>query len=195
MLLFITLSIPVAVMAQATFGNITGTVTDASGAVVPNVPVSIRDLERGVVIETKTNGDGNFTQTHLLAGRYEVKINAPGFVAFSATSVVQVDTTTRMDAVLNVGGDAILVNVNDEAPLLKTDRADVSTTLTSSELGKLPILIATSLRSWSLCPAQVAALNRVPEHPARKISRLISKLRQRSVSLFERLPAGWYRKP
>ena len=53
---------------------------------------------------------------------------------------MQVDTTTRLDAVLSVGGDVTLVNVNDETPLLKTDRADVSTTLTSNELGKLPIL-------------------------------------------------------
>ncbi|HLK21525.1 MAG TPA: TonB-dependent receptor [Bryobacteraceae bacterium] len=140
LLLFATLAIPVAVMAQATFGNITGTVTDVSGAIVPNTPVTIRDLERGVVVETKTNNDGNYTQTHLLAGRYEVSIKAAGFAPFTANSVVQVDTTTRVDAQLTVGQAVDTVTITDETPLLKTDRADVSTTLTSSELGKLPIL-------------------------------------------------------
>src|ERR1700676_2157058 len=111
-------------MAQATFGNITGTVTDASGAVVPNAPVSIKDLERGVTIDTKTNGDGNFTQTHLLAGRYEVIVKAPGFGLFDVTGVVQVDTTTRIDATLQVGNPDTVINVNDEAPLLKTDPPD-----------------------------------------------------------------------
>src|SRR5882724_3364833 len=131
---------PIVAVAQATFGNITGTVTDASGAIVPNAPVSIRDLERGVTYETKANGDGNYTQTHLLGGRYEVRITTTGFREFRATGVVQVDSTTRVDATLQVGGDIVLVDVTDEAPLLKTDRADVSTTLTSGELGKLPIL-------------------------------------------------------
>ena len=139
-LLVAMLMVPIAAVAQATFGNITGTVTDASGAIVPDAPVSIRDLDRGVTYETKTNGNGNYTQTHLLAGRYEVRVNATGFNAFTVTVVVQVDATARIDATLQIGGDTVLVNVSDEAPLLKTDRADVSTTLTSGELEKLPIL-------------------------------------------------------
>ena len=56
-LLTIALVIPVAAIAQATFGNITGTVTDQSGAAVPNIAVTIRDTERGATYDTKANGD------------------------------------------------------------------------------------------------------------------------------------------
>jgi hypothetical protein len=126
--------------AQAVFGNLAGTVTDPSGAAVPNATISIRDTERGVTYETKTNTDGNYTQTHLLAGHYEVRINASGFAPFTATGVVGVDTTTRIDTQLQVGNPTTVVDVTGETPLLKTDRADVSTTLTSAELSKLPIL-------------------------------------------------------
>lgn len=135
-----TLLVPAAIHAQAVFGNLTGTVTDASGAAVPNAAVSIRDTERGVSYETKTNTDGNYAQTHLLAGHYEIRINAPGFAGFTATGVVEVDATTRIDAQLQVGNPTTVVDVTGETPLLKTDRADVSTTLTSAELNKLPIL-------------------------------------------------------
>ena len=125
---------------QATFGNITGTVTDPAGAAVPNAQVTITDLEHGSTVQTTTNGSGNYTQTHLLAGQYKIAITAPGFSDFSATAEVQVDTSTRADAQLLIGKASTEVTVTSEAPLLRSDRAEVSTTLTGPELQKLPIL-------------------------------------------------------
>ncbi len=127
-------------MAQAVFGNIAGTVTDPSGAAVPDAVVSIRDTERGIIYEAKTNASGNFTQTHLISGNYEVHVAVSGFSEFTATGIVQVDTTTNFDVHLKVGKSAITVTVRAEAPLMIADRAEVSTTLTSNEIGKLPIL-------------------------------------------------------
>jgi hypothetical protein len=125
---------------QAVFGTITGTVTDPAGAAVPNAQVAIRDIDRGADHDTTANSSGNFTQTHLLPGHYSIRIAASGFAAYSATAVVQVDFITRVDAQLQIGGTTQTVNVTGESPLLKTDRADVSNTLTGRELGKLPIL-------------------------------------------------------
>src|SRR5947209_7814437 len=104
---------------QAVSGNIAGTVTDPSGAAVPDTQVTIKDLDRGLTYQTKTNTDGNYIQTHLLAGHYEVDVQAPGFAAFAAKVVVQVDTTTRVDAVLAVQKAAAEVTVTGEAPLMK----------------------------------------------------------------------------
>lgn len=125
---------------QAVFGNILGTVTDASGAAVPDAQVGVMDVDRGVTFQTKTNSSGNYSQTHLLAGHYQVKVTAAGFADFVATADVLVDATTRVDAAMQLGTAASQVTVIAENPLLKSDRADVSTTLTGSELGKLPIL-------------------------------------------------------
>src|SRR5437667_9759044 len=125
---------------QAVFGNITGTVTDPSGAAVSNAELMITDLERGISYSVKTNSVGNYTETHLLAGRYQVKINASGFSEFSASADVQVDATTRVDAQMKLGKAASTVTVTTETPLLKVDRADVSNTLTASEVEPLPIL-------------------------------------------------------
>ena len=128
------------VFGQAVSGNITGTVTDSSGAAVPGADVLITDLDRGVRFQTKTNADGNYTQTHLLAGHYEVKVTASGFAEFITTATVGVDATTRVDGQLQVGRTASAVTVTAETPLLKTDRSDVSTRLSAEEVEKLPIL-------------------------------------------------------
>jgi hypothetical protein len=124
---------------QAVFGNIVGTVTDQSGAAVPNAEVVITDLDRGTPFQTTTNTDGNYTQTHLLAGHYQVKVTAAGFAEFTATAVVQVDATTRVDAQIQVGKAASSVTVTAETPTLTMDRAEISNTLTASEVEKLPI--------------------------------------------------------
>jgi hypothetical protein len=127
-------------MGQAVYGNILGTVTDKSGAAVPNAEVKITDLDRGTTYQAKTNESGNYEQTHLLAGHYKVSVTAGGFAATEATAEVQIDSSTRVDIPLGVQGETTQVTVSGETPLLKVDRADVSTTLTTEELGSLPIL-------------------------------------------------------
>src|SRR5947209_1175155 len=127
-------------VGQAVYGNIIGTVTDPSGATVPNAPIVVKDLDRGTTYQTTTNASGNYEQSHLLAGRYSVSVNASGFAAFEGTATVQIDASTRLDAVLGVQGQSTRVEVTSETPLLKVDRADVSTTLSTEELGSLPIL-------------------------------------------------------
>lgn len=126
-------------MAQAVFGNITGTVIDPSGAAVPHAEVTITDIDRGLTYQTQTNDEGNYTQTHLLAGHYEVRVSASGFAQLVVKAEVQVDATARVNGQLQLGEAQATVTVTSDAPLLKVDRADVSNTLTSDELQKLPI--------------------------------------------------------
>jgi len=134
------LSLHSAMWGQAVSGKILGHVGDPSGAVVPNAAVTVTDLERGISYKTSTNEAGNYVQTHLLAARYKVRITASGFAPFESTVEVHVDTSTEVNATLTVGQAQSVVTVTDEIPLLKTDRADVSTILTTSELASLPIL-------------------------------------------------------
>jgi hypothetical protein len=127
-------------LGQAVYGNIVGTVSDATGAAVQNAAVEITDLDRGLSYKATANESGNYEQTHLLAGRYKVSVSASGFSPFETIAVVQIDSSTRVDARLGVKGESAKVTVTAETPLLKTDRADVSTTITTDELGSFPIL-------------------------------------------------------
>jgi Carboxypeptidase regulatory-like domain len=140
LLLILSLLLAVSAVGQAVYGSITGTLTDPAAAVVPGAHVAIHDVDRGTDYDTVANSSGNFTQTHLLPGHYSIRIVATGFTEYQATAVVQVDFITRVDAQLQIGGSTQTVSVTGESPLLKTDRADVSNTLTGRELGKLPIL-------------------------------------------------------
>lgn len=126
--------------AQAVSGNIGGTVRDTTGSVVPAAKITITDLDRGTVYNLQSSNDGNFSQTHLLAGRYQVRVEAAGFGAFTAHAAVQVDATTQLDVALTPGRIETSVEVTDVTPLLTTDRAEISTTLTGGQVEELPVL-------------------------------------------------------
>jgi hypothetical protein len=126
--------------AQAVFGKIVGTVTDQSGASLPNTTVAIKDVDRGTEYQTTTNGQGDYSQGQLLAGSYIVTVTAAGFGNFQSSVQVHVDTTVEVNAKLQVGSQSGTVVVTDQTPLLQIDRAEVSTTLTTAEVANLPVL-------------------------------------------------------
>src|ERR1700748_971520 len=73
--------------AQAVYGSIYGTVTDASGALVPNAPVTVTDVAKGTTSEVQTNANGEFTADHLIPDVYNVKVAAPGFQGFEEPGI------------------------------------------------------------------------------------------------------------
>ena len=121
---------PRLLLSQATFGNIIGTVTDPGGAVIVGAKVTITSVERGTVISTTSNESGNYIQTHLGSGKYNVEFETAGFQRLVKEGVeVSVDRSTRVDAQMVIGEITKEVTVTGEAPALVTDRAEVSVTL------------------------------------------------------------------
>src|SRR5271155_5550568 len=97
---------------QAVFGNIVGTVVDPSGAAVPNAKVTIKDVGKGVSYSAITNATGNYAQTHLGIGTYEVRIEVAGFETFVQQNItVEVDAATQVNAQLKIGNVGEVVNV------------------------------------------------------------------------------------
>jgi Carboxypeptidase regulatory-like domain len=134
------LMIPTA-SGQAVYGSITGTVTDAQGAALSGAKVTITNITKGTSEEATTNESGNYTVIHLIPDTYKVRVEANGFKAYDVASVlVQVDTTVRVDAQLEVGAVTQSVEVTGEVPQLKTDRADVSLDFSSDYVEKLPLV-------------------------------------------------------
>jgi hypothetical protein len=125
--------------AQQVFGSIFGTVTDPSGAPVNGAKVTITDTQKGTKSEVTTNESGNYTKGQLILGEYQVTIEAPGFQrVVSNTISVQVDNAARFDVALQVGAVSQEVEVTAAAPLLQSDRADVSQTFTTKQIEELP---------------------------------------------------------
>ncbi len=113
-------------------GDIRGTVTDSSGALMPGVDVTVTNTDTGVVNHYVTNRDGLYDTNSILPGNYTLEFSKQGFEKLKRESVpLQVGIVT-IDATLNVGSATQEVEVNSQAPLLKTEDAQVSTTLTTS---------------------------------------------------------------
>jgi hypothetical protein len=138
---------------QAVFGSIVGTVTDPAGAAVPNAKITIKDVGKGVTYNTTSNDAGNYAQTHLIVGTYEVRVEVPGFTPYVAQNIhVEVDASTQANVQLQVGSVGETVNVSGEAPLLKTERSDVSDTMTQRTVAELPVYGRDMSRLYFLVP-------------------------------------------
>src|SRR3984893_4908356 len=125
---------------QAVYGSISGTVTDAQGAGVAGAKVVVTNVTKGTTEEATTNESGNYTLTHMIADDYKIRIEAPGFKAYEITSVrVNVDTTVRADAQLQVGAVTQSVEVTGEIPQLQTEKTDVATIFSTQQVESVPI--------------------------------------------------------
>ena len=74
--------LPQAANAQAVYGSIYGTVTDASGAAIPGATVTVTDEAKGTSVTAKSNESGGYSVEHLIPDPYTVKVEAPGFKSF-----------------------------------------------------------------------------------------------------------------
>jgi hypothetical protein len=113
------------VMGQAVNATLLGTVTDSSGAAVANVKVTITETNTGIGRTTQTNDSGNYVFPDLPPGTYTVTAEQPGFKRDSRAGVgVIVNTTGRVDLVLQPGSSSDTILVEAETPILQTERAD-----------------------------------------------------------------------
>ena len=138
---------------QAVYGSIAGTVTDNSGAVLPGVAVTITSVQRKTADTVVTDENGRYTRERLLPGSYEVRAELQGFkLAVVPEVTVAVDTQTPVNFPMEVGQVAEEVTVTGGSPLLKTDRADVSTRFEQRQLTELPVLDRNATKFLLLTP-------------------------------------------
>jgi Carboxypeptidase regulatory-like domain len=106
--------------AQSTYGSISGTVTDASGAAVTGANVTLTNTSTSEK-RTETSGDdGHYTFVNLFQGQYRIDVEKQGFKHFDRPNViVQVQQDTHVDAALTVGQVSETVEVTSEAPPLQ----------------------------------------------------------------------------
>src|SRR5260370_7154579 len=104
--------------AQVLYGTITGTITDASKAAVPNAPVTVVDQGTGATRSTTANGQGEYTVPDLQQGTYSVIVNPTGgFSKFTQKNVVvNVNQDSRADLVLHLSTLTSAVTSTTPAP-------------------------------------------------------------------------------
>ncbi|HTW47420.1 MAG TPA: carboxypeptidase-like regulatory domain-containing protein, partial [Acidobacteriaceae bacterium] len=132
-----------AARAQNTYAAIHGTVTDASGAVVPNATVVAVDASTGISTTARTDSKGYYLFPQLLAAHtiYTVTISASGFQQFKANNVIlDLNQNVDVDASLKVGSTTQTVEVQTSAVQVQTTDTQLSTEVDSSEIVDLPLL-------------------------------------------------------
>jgi hypothetical protein len=126
--------------AQGTdLGTITGSVTDSTGAVVPNAKVVILDLGTKSTRETKTNAQGEYRVFGLTSGTYQVSVSLAGMRTTQVNGIVLHGTdVVTADAQLKVASASETVDVTAEAPLVNMDNQTISDTITNQAVVELP---------------------------------------------------------
>jgi Carboxypeptidase regulatory-like domain/TonB dependent receptor-like, beta-barrel/TonB-dependent Receptor Plug Domain len=138
-LLFVLGTIP-QVNAQVLYGTLVGTVKDPSGAAVPGATVTMTQTQTQLTRSVTSDQSGSFTASTVSAGTYTVRVEAQGFKSYSKTGViVSINTSTRVDATLELGAVNQSVEVSATAAVLQTERADVHHDLTAATIENIPL--------------------------------------------------------
>jgi hypothetical protein len=135
---------------------ITGTVTDAAGAMINGASVTVTDTEHGNIYSMKTTDGGIFNFPHVPIGTYQVKVEAAGFeTAVESNITLVLNQTARLAFKMNVGAVTNTVQVTSEAPQLQSDTTQVSTLINARAVTNIPLATRNYVELTLLSPGSV----------------------------------------
>ena len=136
---------------QSTTGQLTGAVTDASGAAVPGAKIRVVNADTGVARQVESNELGYYTAALLPPGSYNIHIEKEGFRTVSRSGVtLNVDQVARLDFRLEVGSLAETVEVTATSPLLEASTSSLGQVIDSKQFTDLPLNNRSALGLLSL---------------------------------------------
>jgi hypothetical protein len=137
-------SVPAA--AQVAGGTLAGTISDPSGAGIPQAQITIKNVATGVEHDLTTNENGFYTATNLLPGIYDVTISAKGFNTEVKSGItINVGARQVFDLAMQIGTVSHKVEVTSEAPAIQLASSDISATVNATTVRELPL----NGRSWT----------------------------------------------
>ncbi|HXA53126.1 MAG TPA: TonB-dependent receptor [Candidatus Acidoferrum sp.] len=142
--------------AQTVYGSIVGTVTDASGAIIPGANITLANLGTNEQKTTQSGNDGNFVFVNLLPGAYNVTVEKTGFKRLVRQQIaVEVQSSIRIDAALQVGETSQTMEVTAETPLLQTQEATLGQVVEGRQVVDMPLNGRNVLNLIALVPGVV----------------------------------------
>ncbi len=140
-------------MPAQTFGQITGQITDSSGAAVPDAAITLRNVATDAIRQTVSTASGDYSFPSLPPGTYNVQAEKQGFKKSESNNVtVQVQQTVRLDMTLAVGQVTESVVVNASAVALQAENATVGTVVENRRIVDLPLNGRNFLQLVALAP-------------------------------------------
>jgi hypothetical protein len=120
-------------------GSITGTVRDATGAVVPGAQIALSDAQKGIALKTTTNSGGDYLVAGLPTGTFDLSITAKGFRKYEAAGIVlETAQKARVDAVLEIGAVTNEITVQgSQVAQVETQSSEISGVVTGKEISQI----------------------------------------------------------
>ena len=152
--LAVLLALPGTTYAQRMTGELSGSVVDESGGVIPGADVTVINEASGAVRRSVTNSDGFFAFSALPAATYTVKISIPGFNSYEVKGIElrSGDSRSLRQIQLKVATVAETVSVNAEVALTPLNSGEKSATLTSEQIEDIPIMGTSAAEVLRLLP-------------------------------------------
>src|SRR5256885_9560495 len=126
-------------LAQST-GSIRGTITDATGALLPNATVTVSNQATGETHALKTDSAGFYLLPSLPPGAYKVEVAAPGMQTVQANDlVVAVGTTTTQDFSVKVGATSTTIEIQAASPVVEGSSVSVGTVINRRTVQEIPL--------------------------------------------------------
>ena len=126
--------------SQGSTGRILGTITDPTGAVIPGVSITIRDVDRGPVRTLMTDEAGVYNAPNLLPGTYSLRVALAGFTTVERQNIrIEVGQDIRVDVALQPGEQKEVITVQAEGPLVETNNAELGGTIPNQVINDLPL--------------------------------------------------------
>ena len=139
-LLFAVFAAVIPSLAQTQRGTIVGTITDATGAVVPDAKVEVIHSETNAKFEATSNSTGYYSIAYLPYGQYTVRVDVAGFKTYSITGVaVATATTSTVNVPLSVESQNQEVQVQANTVILESTTSSVGTTIEQKLKDDLPV--------------------------------------------------------
>jgi hypothetical protein len=146
--LFLLTVLPAVLWGQAATALLNGTVTDPSGAVVPNAELTLTNLNTSVSQKGTTGSEGIYTFPQVPLGTYEFKVFAPGFKEFVQRGItLNLGEKVRIEVKLEVGTAQQVVEVQADASPLNFENAEQKAGIAPETLGELPLIVSGGIRS------------------------------------------------
>jgi hypothetical protein len=142
--------------AQTTSGTIVGTVTDASGGVIPATPVTLINVATTTKTESVTDASGYYQFVNVQPGNYKVSISKQGFRALtSAPFKLEVEGSMRINLTLEVGSESQTVTVTAESPLIQAETTSIGSVVDERQTTELPLNGRNPMNLTALVPSVV----------------------------------------
>jgi hypothetical protein len=154
--LFISTALSLPLSAQSFYGSVAGTISDSSGGIIPGASVTLVHLGTSERRTAETDATGTYRFVNLVPGQYRLEVEMAGFKRMVREPIaVEVQSTVRIDAALQVGNLSETVEVNAQSPLLQTENTAISQVVEGRTVQEMPLNGRNVLNLVALVPGVV----------------------------------------